>query len=50
MRELNKGGTTVILITHDTAIARQADRIIRVKDGRIIEDSLTHPVSGEEAS
>ena len=40
MRKLNAGGTTVILITHDNGIAAQADRTVRVMDGRIVHDSL----------
>ena len=40
MREMNKKGTTVILITHDNGIAAQADRTVRVMDGRIVHDSL----------
>ena len=41
MRELNReNGTTVILITHDVGIAAQADRTVRVMDGRIVHDSL----------
>ena len=40
MRQLNAGGTTVILITHDNGIAAQADRTVRVMDGKIVHDSL----------
>ena len=41
MRELNREqGTTVILITHDNSIAAQADRTVRVMDGKIVHDSL----------
>ena len=40
MRQLNAQGTTVILITHDNGIAVQADRTVRVMDGRIVHDSL----------
>lgn len=37
MRELNRDlGTTVILVTHDPAVARRADRILLMRDGRII--------------
>lgn len=36
--ELNEEGRTVILITHDEGIAKKAKRIIRVQDGKIIED------------
>jgi len=39
LRELNKEGHTVILITHDNSIAASADRIIRLLDGKIIYDS-----------
>ncbi len=30
---------TLILITHDQEIALQADRIIRLEDGRIVSDA-----------
>ena len=33
-------GRTVLLVTHDASLARTADRIIRLKDGEVIEDSL----------
>ena len=39
LRDINKElGTTFIIITHDRRIAEQADRIIEIKDGRIILD------------
>lgn len=38
LRELNREGTTVILITHDNSIAATARRIIRLTDGKIVED------------
>lgn len=40
LRELHKEGRTVILITHDNEIAQQADRVIRISDGKIVEDSV----------
>lgn len=36
MRELNKEGKTIIMITHDNQIAGKAGRIVRVEDGKII--------------
>jgi len=36
--ELNDEAVTLILVTHETAIAQQAKRIIQMKDGRIIKD------------
>lgn len=38
LQELNKEGSTVILITHDNGIAATARRVVRLADGRIIED------------
>ena len=40
LQQLNKEGSTVILITHDNGIAATARRIVRIADGKIIED---HP-------
>ena len=33
-------GMTVIVITHNTAITPMADRVIRIKNGRVSEMSL----------
>ncbi|GGA36187.1 ABC transporter ATP-binding protein [Paenibacillus physcomitrellae] len=38
MKELNALGHTIILITHDLSIAEQAKRVIRIQDGKIVED------------
>jgi len=38
LRELYRGGTTVLLITHDENIAAEAKRVVRLSDGRIISD------------
>lgn len=35
LKRLQSQGRTVLLITHDSAIALQAERIIRIRDGRI---------------
>ena len=40
LQQLNKEGSTVILITHDNGIAATARRVVRIADGKIIED---HP-------
>ncbi len=39
-----KHGTTVIIITHNQAIAPMADRVIRIKSGRIISNELNENV------
>ena len=35
---LSKEGRTIVLITHDAALARRTKRIVRIQDGRIVED------------
>jgi len=39
LQQLNREGTTVILITHDNGIAAKARRIIRLHDGRVVSDA-----------
>ena len=38
LHELNRKGTTVVVITHEEEVARAARRVIRLRDGEIIED------------
>ncbi len=38
IKELNAEGNTIILITHDHAVASEANRIIKIHDGKIISD------------
>ena len=38
LQQLHAAGNTVVLITHDNSIAVQAQRIIRLEDGRVIYD------------
>ena len=37
---IQKYGTTIVLVTHDANIAAEADRVIRMSDGRIVEDRV----------
>ena len=39
LKEINKSGKTVIIVTHDEGIAKMTDRIITISDGRIVWDS-----------
>ena len=42
LQDLNRQGHTVVLITHDNSIAVQAQRIIRLEDGRVVYDGDAH--------
>lgn len=48
LKELNSEGRTVLIITHDPEVARQCDRIVQIRDGRI-RDSDSMP-SGERGT
>lgn len=37
LKELNKQGITLIIITHDPSVAKQASRIVQIHDGRLAE-------------
>lgn len=43
IKQLNEEGNTIVLITHDDKLAKQAKRVIKIADGRIIQD-----VAGED--
>ncbi len=46
LQELHNEGNTIVLITHDNSIARQAQRIIRLEDGKVVYDG---PADGNQA-
>lgn len=48
LKELHRSGRTVIVITHDSEIAAQAERVIRIKDGRITEGYKNSVQEGTE--
>ena len=39
IRELNADGATIIMITHDTSLADQLPRQIRMLDGQVVSDT-----------
>jgi ABC-type lipoprotein export system ATPase subunit len=46
LRELNRRGRTVVIVTHDMAMAEHARRIARIEEGRIVSDeTVTEPRS-----
>lgn len=38
LHEINRKGSTVIVITHEEDVARAARRVIRLRDGKVVED------------
>ena len=46
LEELNAGGRTIILVTHDAAVAQRARRVVEISDGRIVADRV---VGGSQA-
>jgi putative ABC transport system ATP-binding protein len=43
-QELNREGVTIVLVTHDAEVGRHARRLIRFRDGKVIEDQRQEPV------
>ena len=47
-QRLNRGGMTVIVVTHEADVARFADRHVRFEDGCIIaDDAIPNPVDAD---
>ena len=38
LKKLNEKGKTLIIVTHDSTIAEQADRVVTIRDGKIVQD------------
>jgi putative ABC transport system ATP-binding protein len=45
---LHSEGRTVVLITHEDEVARRASRIIRLRDGEILDDVRTRPLASSK--
>lgn len=43
LNDLNKSGITIVLVTHEDDIANYGSRIIKMKDGKILEDKKNVP-------
>jgi putative ABC transport system ATP-binding protein len=47
-RRLNEQGVTIVMVTHEPDIARQAQRIVHMLDGKIVSDRLAAEVIAAE--
>ncbi|WP_326504681.1 MacB family efflux pump subunit [Noviherbaspirillum album] len=46
LKQLHAEGHTIVLITHDRSVAEHAQRVIRIADGRIVDDSRIRESAG----
>jgi putative ABC transport system ATP-binding protein len=44
LSRLHGGGQTIVLVTHDAGVAAAADRVVRMRDGRIVLENADVPV------
>ena len=42
-QQLNREGTTIVVVTHEPDVARYAARLVRFKDGRVLSDAKQRP-------
>jgi putative ABC transport system ATP-binding protein len=50
LEQMNAGGLTLLVVTHDPAVAARASRVLIMKDGRIVERASGSSVAGQQAS
>jgi len=49
LRALRRGGTSIILVTHDNDIAQAADRTVTIVDGTTVSGEVHQPVTGRSS-
>ncbi|OAU95295.1 MacB family efflux pump subunit [Moraxella catarrhalis] len=49
LHRLKEAGHTIIMVTHDPSLAQQADRVIELKDGQVINDHYTSNADRQRA-
>jgi len=48
--ELHRNGNTIIVVTHDQDIANHCHRVIRIKDGKILKDTINTDKPAKDAT
>jgi putative ABC transport system ATP-binding protein len=49
IREVHAQGQTVVIVTHEPEIAEQCQRVVRLRDGRVMSDTRTAAAAGTAA-
>jgi putative ABC transport system ATP-binding protein len=51
-RRLHQGGQTIVMVTHDQPVADAAERIVRMRDGQVVDDGVAEadPVGASSSS
>jgi putative ABC transport system ATP-binding protein len=49
-KSLNQQGMTIVMVTHELDVAAHAKRLLRVRDGRLVEDRPIHGLLEESAT
>lgn len=49
LQKLKAQGKTIVLITHDSQVAREADRIVHIQDGRIVSEEHVRELKPQES-
>ena len=46
-RALKEAGKTIVLITHDPEVSQWADRVVHIRDGKLLSDEQEHAVRAQ---
>ena len=47
LTEVNRAGTTILLVTHDVRVAARTHRVLLMKDGRLVSETVLGPLSDD---
>ena len=48
LHELNRAGTTIVMVTHDQGHADHASRVVQMLDGRVLSENVVGIGAGNE--